>query len=171
MNTIFETTRLLIRRPEPTDFNCFFRAMSDPEVMRYIRTPITEEQAVLERVQSWDNYTREYPKLGVFVALLKTNGDFAGYCVARHVDFNPAIPEFEIGYTFLKPYWGQGLASELVPVLTDFTFTQTGSPYLVAFTDPENFASQRVLTRNGFELIGQRQVYEGISNEYRLNRF
>jgi ribosomal-protein-alanine N-acetyltransferase len=145
-------------------------AMSDPEVMRFIRTPIVEEQAVRDRVQSWENYTREYPKLGVFVAVLKENAAFAGYCVARHVNFDPAIPEFEIGYTFLKPYWGQGLATELVPVLAEFAFAQTGAPYLVAFTDPENFASQRVLTKNGFELFGQRQVYEGISNEYRLSR-
>lgn len=145
--------------------------MSDPEVMRFIRTPIREEQAVRDRVQSWEDYTSQYPKLGVFVAVLKETGAFAGYCVARHVNFDPDIPEFEIGYTFLKPYWGQGLASELVPVLAGFAFVQTDTPYLVAFTDPENFASQRVLTKNGFELIGQRQVYEGISNEYRLHRF
>ncbi|MCC7465152.1 MAG: GNAT family N-acetyltransferase [Saprospiraceae bacterium] len=158
----------MVRRPEPSDFEWFFRAMSDPGVMRYIRTPISDEQAVRDRVQSWENYTRDYPKLGVFVAVSKSDGAFVGYCVARHVNFDSFIPEFEIGYTFLKPYWGQGLASELVPVLAAFAFEQTQAPYLVAFTDPENLASQRVLTKNGFELFGQRQVYEGISNEYRL---
>lgn len=170
MSILFETSRLLVRRPAPSDFEWFFKAMSDPEVMRYIRTPITEEQAVRDRVQSWETYRLQYPNLGVFVAILKASGDFTGYCVARHVNFDSKATEIEIGYTFLKPYWGMGLASELVPDLSDYAFVQTGSPYLVAFTDPENLASQKVLTKNGFELFGQRQVYEGISNEYRLSR-
>lgn len=167
--TVFETPRLLLRRPEPADFSWFFSAMSDPVVMRYIRTPMTEEQAVRDRIASWEVYREQFPNLGVFVAVQKSDGAFAGYCVARHVNFDTESTEIEIGYTFLKPYWGMGLASELVPVLCQYGFSHSRAPYLVAFTDPENQASQRVLLKNGFELFGQRKVYEGISNEYRLH--
>ncbi|MBL7807125.1 MAG: GNAT family N-acetyltransferase [Saprospiraceae bacterium] len=167
---VFESPRLIIRLPEAEDFPYFFGAMSDPEIMRYIRAPIQAESAARERVNGWEKYAEKHPGLGVFVAVLKENGAFAGYCVARHVNFDSEQQEFEIGYTFLKDYWGLGLASELVPPLCHYCFTQTKAPYLVAFTDPENMASQRVLRKNGFELFGQRKVYEGISNEYRLNQ-
>ena len=165
---VFETPRMIIRLPQAADFPYFFQAMSDPETMRYIRAPITEEQLVLDRMHSWEEYAAKNPGLGVFVAILKKEEIFAGYCVARHLNFEQEQTDMEIGYTFLKPFWGQGLASELVQALSTYTFAQTEAPYLVALTDPENMASQQVLRKNGFKLFGQRQVYEGISNEYRL---
>jgi RimJ/RimL family protein N-acetyltransferase len=49
------------------------------------------------------------------------------------------------------------LVSELVPPLSRYCFEQSGGvPRLVAFTDPDNAASQRVLTKNGFRHVGER---------------
>lgn len=167
---IFETKRLLLRPLADSDFPEVYRLISDPETMRYIRTAFTEEQPARDRVAMWNEYGQKCPGLGVFVADLKETGAFAGYCVARHVYFDPTSTEFEIGYTFAPEYWGQGLASELVPPLCQYCFEQTGTSSIVAFTDPANAASQRVLIKCGFQLTGTRAVYEGISNEYWLEK-
>lgn len=168
--TIFETPRLLVRTLLDTDFPHVYRMQSDPDAMRYIRAPVTDEQIVRERVAMWDTYRVKCPGLGVFALENKDGGAFVGYVTARHVDYNPASGEYEVGYALAPEWWGQGLASEIVPPLSRYLFEISDAPRLVAFTDPENTASQRVLLKSGFREVGTRQVYEGISKEFWLEK-
>lgn len=168
--TIFETPRLIVRTLLDSDFPDIYRMQSDPVTMRYIRAAVTDEQPVRERLAMWENYRAKCPGLGVFALEHKTDGAFVGYVTARHVDFNPASGEYEIGYALAPEWWGQGLASEIVPPLSRYLFELSGAPRLVAFTDPENAASERVLLKGGFREVGRRQVYEGVSKEFWLER-
>ena len=168
--TIFETPRLFVRTLLDTDFPHVYRMQSDPDAMRYIRAPVTDEQIVHERVTMWEAYRAKCPGLGVFALESKIDGAFVGYVTARHVDFDPATGEYEIGYAIAPECWGRGLASEIVPPLCRYLFDISGAPQLVAFTDPENIASQRVLLKSGFREVGTRKVYEGVSKEFRLEK-
>ncbi|MBV6440846.1 MAG: N-acetyltransferase [Haliscomenobacteraceae bacterium CHB4] len=168
--TIFETPRLIVRTLLDADFPHIYRMQSDPVTMRYIRAPVTDEQPVRERVAMWESYRAQCPGLGVFALENKTDGAFVGYVTARHVDFDPATGEYEVGYALAPEWWGQGLASEIVPPLSRYLFGLSGASHLVAFTDPENAASQRVLLKSGFREVGTRQVYEGVSNEFWLEK-
>ncbi len=165
---ITETARLVVRTLIEADFPHIFRLQSDPASMRYIRTPVRDEAVVRERMVLWEDYRRRVPGLGVFAVEDKADGSFAGYVTARHVDFNPDTGEFEVGYVIVPERWGQGLAGELVPPLCRYLFGLSGAPYIVAFTDPDNLASQRVLLKSGFREVGRRQVYDGESKEFRL---
>jgi len=166
---LFETPRLLVRSLRETDFSDIWRLQSDPETMRYIRPPETNPEAVRERLQKWEQYAQKCPGLGVFAMEMKENNSI-GYCTARHVDFNPDTNEFEIGYTLSPEYWGQGLVSELVPHLSEYLFNLSDAPKIVAFTDPQNIASQKVLLKNGFRAIGRRFVYNTENVEFELKR-
>jgi RimJ/RimL family protein N-acetyltransferase len=55
----------------------------------------------------------------------------------------------EIGYAVCRPWRGRGIASELVGALIDRART-SGVTRLIAHARPENHASIKVLTRNGF---------------------
>jgi ribosomal-protein-alanine N-acetyltransferase len=168
--TIFETPHLIVRTLLDSDFPHLFRLQSDPVTMRYIRAPATDEQPVRERVAMWETYREKCPGLGVFALKHKQDESFAGYVTARHVDFDPATGEYEIGYAIAPEWWGQGLASEVVLPLCRYLFAKTGTPKIVAFTDPANVVSQRVLLKNGFREVGRRQVYEGVSAEFWLEK-
>ena len=188
--TAFETPRLLVRPFTDADFAGLYRTFSDPETMRYIRPPFTEEQQLRERMAMWAEYSRKRPDLGTFVLVWKESGlsagasppsaslrrvtaeegVFAGSCVARQVGYDTASEEYEIGYILAPEYWGQGLASELVPPLSRYCFQQSPAQHLVAFTDPDNAASQRVLVKGGFRYMGTRQTADGVSAEYWLER-
>lgn len=167
---LFETPRLIARFLNEKDFSDIWRLQSNPEAMRYIRTPETDPEAVRERLQKWAQYAQASPGLGVFAIEIKEKNAFAGYCTARHVDYNPDTGEFEIGYALLPEFWGQGLVSELVPHLAAYLFKVSGTPKIVAFTDPENIASQKVLLKNGFRTIGRRFVYDSENVEFELRR-
>lgn len=167
---LFETPRLLVRPLLETDFADIFRLQSDADVMRYIRPAETDPAAVHARVDKWEIYNREHPGLGVFALEIKESAVFAGYCTARHVDFKPEAGEFEIGYVLMPQLWGQGLVSELVPHLADYLFKVSGALKIVAFTDPDNIASQKVLLKNGFRTAGRRYIYDSENVELELTK-
>ena len=73
----------------------------------------------------------------------------------------------EIGYGFAPAYWGQGYATEAVTAMAAWALGQPGVKTVEAETEPENFASRRVLEKAGFVpngLIGEegpRFVWKG----------
>ncbi len=167
---MIETTRLRVRPIVDTDHADLFRLQSDPSVMRHIRPAIDDPQIVRERMAEWEKYGQEQPGLGVFAIEWKENREFAGYVVARHVSFDPATDEYEVGYIITPDFWGQGLASEVTLALCDYLFHFKNPAYVVAFTAFENSASQNVLLKSGFRETGTRNIYDGGSKEFRLYR-
>lgn len=69
----------------------------------------------------------------------------------------------EIIYALSPAWWGQGLASELVPALLNHGFAACGLRRLMATVRPENVASVRVLERAGMHCTGEELETEGIS--------
>jgi ribosomal-protein-alanine N-acetyltransferase len=158
---IFETSRLGVRDFTAADFPEIYRIQSDPEVMRYIRAPVTEEQIVRDRMAAWADYAQKNPGLGVWGIFVKDTGVFAGYVTCRHTDFDPATGEYEVGYVIVPEHWGQGYATEVTQRACEYVFEAFSPKEIIAFTDPLNVASQRVLLKCGFENAGFRDVYGG----------
>jgi len=57
--------------------------------------------------------------------------------------------QFELGYSLREEAWGKGYATEAASALTEWFFKRGFAPDLIAFTHPENTASQRVLEKIG----------------------
>ena len=58
--------------------------------------------------------------------------------------------EVELGYGLLKPYWGQGYATEAAQAAVEWAFKQSNVWFVSAQTEPSNVASQKVLHKIGF---------------------
>ncbi|UYZ57955.1 GNAT family N-acetyltransferase [Hymenobacter latericus] len=56
----------------------------------------------------------------------------------------------EIGYVLRPEYRGQGLMTQAVQAICAFGFGQLQLRQIEAYTEPDNLASQRLLTRTGF---------------------
>ena len=59
--------------------------------------------------------------------------------------------EVEVAWAVMSARWGEGFATELGAASVAFGFEQLGLSDVVAFTLPENRASQRVMEKLGFE--------------------
>lgn len=57
--------------------------------------------------------------------------------------------QFELGYSLREEAWGKGLATEAASVLADWFFERQFAQGFIAFTHPDNIASQRVLRKIG----------------------
>ena len=61
--------------------------------------------------------------------------------------------EVEIGYGICPSFQGRGVATEAVVALCDFASPRALA--VLAATDRENVASQRVLEKSGFQSVGE----------------
>jgi RimJ/RimL family protein N-acetyltransferase len=101
--------------------------------------------------ESYDEYFRA----------LEVDGRFAG---AGGFKLAPLERRFtgEIGYWIGEPYWGQGIGTELVALLTAHGFAELGLQRIQAQVYAWNPTSARVLEKNGYqrEAVLERAVFK-----------
>lgn len=137
---ILETSRLILRRYDESDFDDLYEYLSDEEVVKHepCKPMIMEE--VKENL-TWRIFTDE-----MIAIELKSSGKMIGNIYLGNREFESK----EIGYVFNKAYWGKGYAKESCKGLIDYCFSK-GVHRIFAECDPENTNSWRLLEALGFE--------------------
>jgi RimJ/RimL family protein N-acetyltransferase len=88
---------------------------------------------------------------GLFVIIDKASGLFVGGIGFKSVPNERG--EVEIGYGVSDSFQGRGVATEAVRAVCDFA--SRGALAVIAETDRDNLASQRVLEKSGFRSLDQ----------------
>ncbi len=162
-----ETERLRARRVSFTDLSDYCRMNADPDVMATLgglRSAQETADGLQKLIDHWDQH-----HFGWYTLFDRSDGRFVGRGGIRHVSIGGA-DEVEIGYAFLKPYWGRGLATELAAESVRIAFEVLHFDELVAFTLPTNRASQRVMEKVGFQFERNVQHADLPHVLYRLHR-
>ena len=146
---VLETERLILRRMERSDVDNLLGIFSDPVAMRYY--PSTKDRREAIGWIEWILGSYERDGIGLWVAVLKETGEFVGQCglVVQEVD---GRREVEIGYLFLRRFWGRGLATEAARACRDYGFDRLGYDRLISLIGPDNLPSRRVAERVGLTL-------------------
>lgn len=161
------TARTRCRLYRPADFEFVRSVMADEQVMHYIRPATDDRTIVEERTAFWLKYASENPGLGIFMIILSDTDELAGYCVVRRVEYEPDR-DIEIGYVLARSHWGRGLATEVTRGMIKYAVTSFNPPLILAYTDSENDASNRVLEKCGFVRNGTDSVYQTESVRWEL---
>lgn len=156
---MFSTARFFLRPYDDSDFAHIYAMNADPEMMRYIREPATDEAPVRERVENMKGHSLANPGCGMFIIEDKNSGALVGNVVIRHANLDPAR-EVEIGYLVLPAFWNQGVATEVTEGMCQYIDQTLHCHIVCAFTDARNVASGRVLEKNGFQCVGTEKIYE-----------
>ena len=143
-----ETERLLLRRVVIEDVNEIFALRSDQEVMKYIPRPLvkTTEDA-LAHIAMIDEKIDSNEGIN-WAITLKDNPKLIG--LIGHYRIRPEHFRAEIGYMLLPEYHGKGIISEAIKEVVKYGFDVMKLHSIEAIIDPENFASEKVLQKNGF---------------------
>lgn len=164
------TSRLTFRRLDPVaDLMQAYRMQSDPDVMRFIRTPDTDIESVKARLLLWKDYEVKCPDMGVWLIVWAETGAIAGHCVLREAEWKEGN-DLEIGYVLLKEFWGKGIATEVARNLCDYAFSRFDRSFLIAYVDPENASSRHVLEKCGFKAGLLVSIYDSVSLTFKLER-
>jgi [ribosomal protein S5]-alanine N-acetyltransferase len=159
---VLSSERFHLRQVQPSDAEAFYQIKSDPAVTcSYGREP----HGSLEQTQSWlqsviDAYTA---RDGIFWAITSKGEDAPiGSCCYWNLDL--ASNCGELGYELHRTAWGQGIMSEVLPIIIAFGFEAFGLNRIEATPFAENAKSNQVLVKLGFALEGtlrQRCLFRG----------
>jgi ribosomal-protein-alanine N-acetyltransferase len=157
-----QTSRCILRELKPSDASGMFELDSDPLVHRYLgNNPITsldEAKGVIEFVR------RQYAENGIgrWALIHRDSQEFMGWCGLKlnTEPLNGYTDYYDLGYRLIPRYWGQGFASEAGAAALVYGFRQLKSETVYAAAHTGNAASNRVLTKLGFEQTGTFQ-YDG----------
>ncbi|MCD6050909.1 MAG: ynaD [Verrucomicrobia bacterium] len=84
--------------------------------------------------------------------ILRERNEVIGMCgVSVTVVDGPPTPE--LGYRLIKSMWGKGYAMEAGRATLDYWFNEVKLPELMAFVEPANAASVKVLEKLGFTYL------------------
>ncbi|MEZ4772753.1 MAG: GNAT family N-acetyltransferase [Bacteroidia bacterium] len=159
------TARTELRLLSLEDFDEYHRLSADPEVMRYIAPVYTHEESD-KKLGELIEWQEEHPGMGYWTVRSREDGRFVGIFCLRYLG---TTEEIEIGYRLAREFWGKGLASEVAAYLIDYARKTLNATRLVAVTDPENLASQRVLIKAGFQYLEDRFHYGANLNYFFLD--
>lgn len=150
------TERLVLRRVTGDDVNEMFFLRSNVDIMKYIPRPlVTTKQEALDHIASIDSKIEAQEGINWGITL---KGDTTLIGVAGFYMINPENFRAEIGYILHPNYSGKGFISEVVNQLIDYGFNTMNLHSIEAVIAPENYASAKVLLKNGF-------VQEGLFRE------
>jgi ribosomal-protein-alanine N-acetyltransferase len=146
---LIETTRLTVRELALDDLDVLAAIYADDETMRFIGRGgvLTREHAERAIERERVNYSeRGY---GEGATVLRETGEMIGVCgliVWPDID---GVEEIEVAYLLARPWWGQGLGTEVAGAIRDHARHELGRDRLVSCIYPDNAASIHVAEKIG----------------------
>lgn len=161
-----ETKRLILRPVEPERDAAFvLQVLNEPAFIanvadRGVRTVAQAADYIREKfLPGHERYG-----VGYCVVELKTSGVPVGTCGLLKRD---TLQDFDIGYSTLEQFSGNGYAFEAASALMQFGRTELGLKRIIGFTSPTNAKSAHLLEKLGLSFERTMQL-PGFSIEGRL---
>lgn len=150
-NTVVSTARFACREMTEADTDFLAAMLGDPEVMRCYpkRLDRSEAEAWLQRVLG--SYARTGH--GFWLVERKQDGEKVGQIGLLAKEIN-GKREVEVAYMVHRPFWRQGIATEVALACRDHAFAALGVERVISMIHPENGPSLAVGAKLGMRRIG-----------------
>ena len=172
MKIHIETERLILRDLTEQDLQGIFELDSDPEVHSYLgNKPI---KTLIEAKEIIDFIILQYRKNGIgrWAVIEKESGNFIGWSGFKYINdvINDRTQYYDLGYRFIKKYWGKGFATESAMACLNFGFNKLEQKDIFAIADSRNLASNKILQKIGMTNINEFDYENVPHNFYEINK-
>ena len=142
---ILTTERLVLSQISTSDVHLIFDIFTDPVCIRFIGDRgirgLNDAKSYIE-----ERFIDHYEKYGFGMYKVSVDNQGIGICgLIKRDDVNPP----DIGFAFLTEFRGGGYCTEAAKAVLNYELEKHDLPEILAFTDPENMASQKVLEKIG----------------------
>jgi RimJ/RimL family protein N-acetyltransferase len=165
----FETARISCERLRPEHIAELRQLLLDERVFRTLwprAQPPSENDLVASlqtKVQHW-----ERNGFGMWLLRDRSTGEMVGRGGLQYT-YVAGIDDVEAGWAIVPERWREGLATEFAHACTTVALDRLSLLSLVAFTQPDNVASRRVMEKVGFRYEGE-LIHVGLPHVfYRLD--
>lgn len=145
---MLQPARLHFRDFSPADLFVVAHAMGDARLTAFygLETAHSDARAIAQEQLDWyDSLAREGN--GWWQAVLLDGAVIAAVGIYDHDD---EADSAELGYWLQPAHWGQGWMDQALRQWLPSAFAQLGLHSVVAYVEPQNAASTRLLARLGF---------------------
>jgi len=142
-----------------------YKLNTDPDVIKYADTPVRDMQEVKERLEQGPLLDYKKYGYGRFAVELKETGKVIGFCGIKYL---PEIDLPEVGYRYLKEYWGMGIGTEAAGICVEFARDDLKIKKLIALIVPENAGSIRVAEKLGMTKGPLIHIYDVDAYQYEM---
>jgi RimJ/RimL family protein N-acetyltransferase len=174
---LLRTDRLLLRHWDEPDLAAFFDLYSRDDVVRWLgahpRRPLATAAQAQERLGRWREHGRGLsPPLGLWAVVPRVAGARPGQPAGTLLllplsDDDGPTGLVEVGWHLHPEYQGQGIATEAARAVLALA-GKAGIDQVLAITDLDNAASQRVAARLGMTDEGVTERWFGLTaRQYR----
>lgn len=141
---MIETERLILRRPEVSDFEGFAELSGDEEAARFIG-------GHMPRAAAWRRFLQmpgawAIQGFAMFAVVEKQSGRWIGNAGPWQPE---GWPGTEVGWSLLRSSWGKGYACEAATASIDWAFEHLGWTEVIHSIHPDNHASKALAQRLG----------------------
>ncbi len=147
-----KTKRIGFSKWNNADLDLATQLWGDKEVTRFIcATGVFTEQDIINRLRT-EIHNDKLFHIQYWPIFELSTEELIGCCGIR--PFDSEIHSYEIGFHLRKKYWGMGYASEAAKAAIDYSFSDLKADKLYAGHHPQNEVSKKLLTKLGFQFIG-----------------
>ena len=149
-----------------------FKLDSDSEVHTYLgKNPLkTIEEAEKNIIHIQKQYIQN--GIGRWAVIEKESGEFIGWSGFKFINgvINSRTQYYDLGYRFIRQYWGNGYATETAVASLNYGFTQLNQKEICAMADVENSVSNRILQKIGMIKVNEFNYENVPHNFYTINK-
>lgn len=160
---VLETERLLLRRVSADDADGLFLCYSDPEVMKYMATPLDNKDAIAGILEDYTEGFKDGYNL-IWSIVIKETGAFAG--TAGFEEFSFLDSKADIGFSLLPSCQGKGYMREALLEIMDCGFNSLKINRIQTTVVPENTSSVNLLAGLGFKKEGHMKQSVFFNNSF-----
>ena len=140
-----QTTRFILREFQPEDAEYLFQMNEDWNCIKYTGDVAFKNLEAAENfIKNYDHYQKY--GFGRWTVLDKDSEEFLGWCGLK---YDEELHEYDLGFRFLKKYWGKGYATEASELCLKLGFEEFKIHEIVGRVMRENVASIKVLEKLG----------------------
>lgn len=175
MNPVIKTERLLLRPFCEEDASALTSIANEPHILKWMpdweSTPEDTKGLIRYFVSQLESASKD--KVRVMFAV-ELNGGVIGMVGIGNKE--EVDNEIEIAFFISEPFAGKGYTTEAAKAVSSWALTTLGMEYLMAIVETDNYPSQRVIEKCGFERLGTRWILNSGETEekpfyyYRLCR-
>lgn len=170
LDTVLETTRLIIREWRDSDLFPMTAINQDPKVMEYF--PSLKSEAETRNFINGNIALQLREGYCLYAVELKDTQQFIGFVGLSPVDERISkSPTVEIAWRLGSQFWKRGYATEAALAIMQHAQAKLGITEIVSFTTSDNFRSSQLMQRLGFSHYAEEDFdHPRITDGHKLQR-
>lgn len=154
---IIRIDRLLLRQFVDSDIENVYKGLSDPEIIKYYGVSYKTLEDTKAQMRFFSDLEKE--GTGIWWAVCSLDNK-TFYGAGGLNSLSKEHKKAEIGFWLLKEFWGQGVMTEVMPVICNYGFDNLGLHRIEGLVETDNLNCKNAMKKLDFKHEGTMRDFE-----------